>query len=224
MERIKAIQTPYKGYLFRSRLEARWAVFFDALGIRYQYEPEGLELPDGTLYLPDFYLPDCKTFFEVKGLMTDKDMHKIEQLIKSGRCVAIGFDAADREAGLTFMACDHWGQDENGIDLYSLASELDSVLCRCHACGKYFFTGRTGIWDCTGCGNHDVEHDLDFLMDGDGAIYNDLVSEWRWLSDGSPDIRIDYKKGAPEEPVRRAVKRFKQARFEHGETPERCSA
>lgn len=41
----KAIQTVYKGYKFRSRLEARWAVFFDALGITWQYEKEGYELP-----------------------------------------------------------------------------------------------------------------------------------------------------------------------------------
>lgn len=54
---IKAIETRYKGYRFRSRLEARWAVFFDALDIEWQYEPEGFELPDGTRYLPDFYLP-----------------------------------------------------------------------------------------------------------------------------------------------------------------------
>ena len=51
---IKAIETRYKGYNFRSRLEARWAVFFDALGIAWEYEPEGFELPDGTRYLPDF--------------------------------------------------------------------------------------------------------------------------------------------------------------------------
>lgn len=51
---IKAIQTRYKGYHFRSRLEARWAVFFDALGLEWEYEPEGFELPDGTRYLPDF--------------------------------------------------------------------------------------------------------------------------------------------------------------------------
>jgi hypothetical protein len=38
---IAAIQTHYNGYHFRSRLEARWAVFFDECGIRYQYEPEG---------------------------------------------------------------------------------------------------------------------------------------------------------------------------------------
>jgi hypothetical protein len=40
---INAIETHYKGYRFRSRLEARWAVFFDALGYEWQYEPEGFE-------------------------------------------------------------------------------------------------------------------------------------------------------------------------------------
>jgi hypothetical protein len=30
---LQAIETFYRGYRFRSRLEARWAVLFDALGI-----------------------------------------------------------------------------------------------------------------------------------------------------------------------------------------------
>jgi len=54
---MKAIQTSYKGYRFRSRLEARWAVFFDALGIKWEYEPEGFELGFCERYLPDFFLP-----------------------------------------------------------------------------------------------------------------------------------------------------------------------
>jgi hypothetical protein len=54
---MKAIETRYNGHRFRSRLEARWAVFFDELGIEWEYEPEGFELQDGTRYLPDFYLP-----------------------------------------------------------------------------------------------------------------------------------------------------------------------
>jgi hypothetical protein len=53
---VKAIETAYKGYRFRSRLEARWAVFFDALGIVWEYEKEGFELPSGR-YLPDFWIP-----------------------------------------------------------------------------------------------------------------------------------------------------------------------
>ena len=54
---IKAIETEYNGYKFRSRLEARWAVFFDALGVFYEYEPEGFQIDDSTYYLPDFYIP-----------------------------------------------------------------------------------------------------------------------------------------------------------------------
>jgi hypothetical protein len=56
--RIKPIETFYNSYRFRSRLEARWAVFFDALRLRYEYEPEGYDLgPDVGPYLPDFWLP-----------------------------------------------------------------------------------------------------------------------------------------------------------------------
>jgi len=55
---IRAIETVWKGYRFRSRTEARWAVFFSALGLRWDYEPEGFDLGDAGWYLPDFYLPD----------------------------------------------------------------------------------------------------------------------------------------------------------------------
>lgn len=48
---IKAIETSYKGYRFRSRLEARWAVFFDALGIEWEYEKEGYDLADAYIDL-----------------------------------------------------------------------------------------------------------------------------------------------------------------------------
>lgn len=65
---IKAIQTHYNGYHFRSRLEARWAVFFDELGVRYEYEPDGYDLGDLGWYLPDFWLPELRTWFEIKPL------------------------------------------------------------------------------------------------------------------------------------------------------------
>ena len=66
MNEIRAIETSYKGYLFRSRLEATWAVFFDAVGLGWIYEPEGFVLQDGTRYLPDFYLPEIGVYAEVK--------------------------------------------------------------------------------------------------------------------------------------------------------------
>ena len=36
---INPIETVYNGYRFRSRLEARWAVFFDEAAIPYEYKP-----------------------------------------------------------------------------------------------------------------------------------------------------------------------------------------
>lgn len=78
---IKPIETIYKGYRFRSRLEARWAVFFDVLGIGWRYEMEGYEFDDGRKYLPDFYLPKDNLFVEVKGDHgIDRDRENTEML------------------------------------------------------------------------------------------------------------------------------------------------
>lgn len=79
---IKAIETTYNNTRFRSRLEARWACLFDALGITWYYEHEGYETPHGW-YLPDFWLPDVTVnrakgvLFEVKpdNWQDDIDLH-----------------------------------------------------------------------------------------------------------------------------------------------------
>jgi hypothetical protein len=71
---MRPIETHYAGHRFRSRLEARWAVFFDRLGLRWEYEPQGYLL-DRRPYLPDFklILPDDRMVFaEVKSTETDK--------------------------------------------------------------------------------------------------------------------------------------------------------
>lgn len=78
---LKAIETIYSGYKFRSRLEARWAVFFDTLGIKYRYEYEGYDL-DGLWYLPDFWLHEEEVFVEIKPLaLTKQEVHKAERLV-----------------------------------------------------------------------------------------------------------------------------------------------
>jgi hypothetical protein len=84
--RIKAIETAYNGYRFRSRLEARWAVFLDTLGIPYEYEKEGFDL-DGLAYLPDFWLPDSKQWLEIKPEEPAFDSEEVE---KVRRLVALG--------------------------------------------------------------------------------------------------------------------------------------
>lgn len=76
------IQTSYKGYNFRSRLEARWAVYFSALPLEWEYEKEGYDL-GGTFYLPDFWLPQVNMWAEVKPIeFTKEELRKIELLSK----------------------------------------------------------------------------------------------------------------------------------------------
>jgi hypothetical protein len=92
---IKPIETYYKGFRFRSRLEARWAVFFDALGVRWEYEREGYALEkvhwkgfqgyetETVNYLPDFYLPNVGDgcWVEIKGQgITKEERARIELL------------------------------------------------------------------------------------------------------------------------------------------------
>ena len=48
---MKSIETEYNGILFRSRLEARWAILFDALELKYVYEPECFILSNGQKYI-----------------------------------------------------------------------------------------------------------------------------------------------------------------------------
>lgn len=80
---IRAIETQYKGYKFRSRLEARWAVYFDHVGIKWEYEIEGYDL-DGVRYLPDFWLPLYRLWAEVKpGPFTGIELEKARRLQKA---------------------------------------------------------------------------------------------------------------------------------------------
>ena len=85
---MQAIQTEYMGYLFRSRLEARWAVFFDLLGLDWQYEVEGFDLGEAGYYLPDFKVtsPAGAIFwYEVKpkGVTTDPKFEAFEALYEA---------------------------------------------------------------------------------------------------------------------------------------------
>jgi hypothetical protein len=60
--KVKAIPTRYAGIQFRSRLEAKWASFFDGLGFTWLYEPLDFEY-----YTPDFLLPP-DLFVEIKPI------------------------------------------------------------------------------------------------------------------------------------------------------------
>jgi hypothetical protein len=79
---IKPIETRYKEFLFRSRIEARYAIFLDCMGFVWEYEAEGYNL-DGILYLPDFWLPDVRMFAEVKPTIEKVEFSKVKALAKN---------------------------------------------------------------------------------------------------------------------------------------------
>lgn len=126
---IKAIETEYAGCIFRSRLEARWAVFFDALGVEWEHEPEGFETSAGR-YLPDFRLRNrgawySTLWFEVKppGYPHDRRHAALALETADPLIVAEGMprDYADQYLGGPLVV--HWGLKELGgpepISLYS---------------------------------------------------------------------------------------------------------
>jgi hypothetical protein len=116
---VKPIETHYKGYRFRSRLEARWAVYFDAEGIEWEYEKEGYRLSylKGALYLPDFWLPQVSMFAEVKPSAVAKmELAKILALAaESGHSVLLLDGPPDCRS---YFAFDHTG----GCDDYIVSA------------------------------------------------------------------------------------------------------
>ncbi|MEC7641252.1 MAG: hypothetical protein VYC17_03765 [Nitrospinota bacterium] len=65
------IETEFRGVMFRSRVEARWAVFLHELKVDYSYEPPAEFLPSGKPYTPDFWINDWNAYIEIKA--DDKD-------------------------------------------------------------------------------------------------------------------------------------------------------
>lgn len=77
---VRALETHYAGYTFRSRTEARWAVFLSTLDVAWDYEPTGFEF-NGERYLPDFWLPRQERWLEVKGVRpTPEEREKCQWL------------------------------------------------------------------------------------------------------------------------------------------------
>lgn len=128
------IETIYKGYKFRSRLKARWAVFFDALNIDYRYEIEKFDL-DGLPCLPDFWLPTQQYWIEIKDQEpTEEEQEKATLLsLYTGKPV------------YTFWG-DIWIPDKNTkssigrkeVNIDGMCADSDDAYRRLRAIGEEF--------------------------------------------------------------------------------------
>ncbi|MEU9183354.1 hypothetical protein AB0D14_02050 [Streptomyces sp. NPDC048484] len=212
---IPSIETRYADHRFRSRLEARWAVFFDTLGIPWQYEPQGFELiplPAGLLkkmkdewlrepeeddrghlgnYLPDFYLPKQEAWFEVKGVTPKgrewERLCRFMLLTEQRVFIAAGSIPDTR----TFEETGH-PYDENNFDILTYGDH-HYAWTRCRWCGFYdiTFDARSAR---TRCGCHHKHYAEAPCCNGDKC----------------------YRGNEPE--IIAAYAAARSARFEHGQS------
>lgn len=154
---IKPIPTMYGGILYRSKLEACWAAFFTALGVRFDYELDAFELPSGN-YLPDFYLHDVRggVWVEIKPYDPGEHARQLcgELAAGTGHGVYLVWGSP---ASVVNDATDSmwpffgWQAGPGGSDLHW--SDYPFRFCICPRCERLClaFEGNGE----TACGNHD---------------------------------------------------------------------
>lgn len=240
---IKAIETEYNGYRFRSRLEARWAVFFDALGVKYEYEPDGYETEYGK-YLPDFRVK-CYGKRGACNTPKVKDESNLCYSCKYGHEDSYAYqhqctnpdwtvEAAeiDSDNNGQCCACELYELDRSvPFDLYievkGRMTEHDAKRIKSFASANKLLV--VGNIPPEGCSYDSMEIDaycgmdgtdiLPFnyeLIDGDNFAAYPAAKNGRfylWGDDGN------YIDASDIDSVEAAYRAARQARFEHGETP-----
>lgn len=199
MTSLTPIETRYNGYHFRSRLEARVAVFFDALNIKWEYECEGF-MVDGKPYLPDFWLPTFNggMFVEVKP--DGGDFSKARRLAEVLNKSMWLFEGTPTLRPYTFLLAGHhkiMAAGQKWINRYAEVSELSGVPNFLNAMNRMF----------------QVQHYYEF--ERPQAFRNGLLNETYWSEDdrsyatsGDGSFRL----------LQQAVGCARSARFEHGQT------
>jgi hypothetical protein len=145
------IPTTYRGIRYRSRLEARWAAFFDAIGWQHTYEPF-----DGDGYIPDFLIHgDRRLLIEIKPAASRAEFEApIEKVTKAldrfwgGDILILGIDPFPRLQN-------SWGGSIQfpPAGLIGEPSGFDDDVTK-----EWWFD--TGNWfDCGECGDVSVFHD-----------------------------------------------------------------
>ena len=208
--KIQAIETSYKSYKFRSRLEARWGVFFDAMGYKWEYEPEGYKLSDGTFYLPDFKIVSPQgivNWYDVKPEGVDHD----PKVAAFGKALNDQIISEDYQIISTIQDINIL--DGDPVSFFENHSDNGGICPRCGSITSMFGGGlyecSDEIWiNCMLCdmdtpsgGGHPVERGL--FMDCYPHKGSVMVDRGDWRS-------FMYIK------VQSAAQKARQARFEHG--------
>lgn len=222
---VKAIETVYNGYRFRSRLEARWAVFLDQIGVPYAYEPEGYEF-DGIRYLPDFKLPkglmacppvrgadscvDTPVWLEIKpqSALDDQVIGKATGLAKATETpvYVVGGDPFEHAYTVTM-----WHQDGERVTwcepwLWSECPACGAIDLQTDAGNRGTAHENDGVWimfQCMHCDVHDRSWSETKTLEWHKGFW--IVHRRGWRPSTGPRLS-------------RAYLAARGARFEHGES------
>ena len=203
---MRAIETEWRGFKFRSRLEARYAVMFEEMGIGWDYEFQGFDLRDGRRYLPDFWLPQLDLYVEIKGTEVNRDT---ERLLRDFRHPVILF------VGLPDFEGKRHPLNRAGVGgkLYAFSVSNSNEL------GGMPFIAKAHLMTCCECEKWvlDVRPESEKLESGDCRLIDRGNDQKQW----GPHCKHGYRdwKMRSNSEAKEAVKAAKSARFEHGEDP-----
>lgn len=229
-QRLRAIPTQYAGCAFRSRLEARWGVFFDELAIEWRYETEGFILaPFGEWYLPDFYLPELGYWIEVKGKEPDEKALRKAYLLNY--CFAHDEDPAKRHERVFVLHGDvPWPYPQQGNIVGFSASHAPGNKYRwdltwqlCPLC-QQLLIGRIGHMCCRVC-----EEEFSMLVDDALDVvegipaFDKVVDIVPAMVSGAVSTQF-FRSGHKAPKLQEAYEEARSARFEFDDREQRRSA
>ena len=145
-------ETVYKGIKFKSKLEAKFAMFLDALLIKWEYEPQTFVLSNGITYIPDFYLKELKTWIEVKGDIRQHNLEISELFTRDNKTEMIIISNEE----IRFFGV--WA---NSDEIYE---SKDVLIGKCSKCNSFFFCEILGSYNCRRCNNHEGDHDIKYSL------------------------------------------------------------
>ncbi len=100
---MHGITTTYRGIRMRSRLEAKWAYFFDRLGWSWQYEPIDFAgwIPDFVVFGAGKYplVVEVKPLFRWDNAVGDKMLDAIENSTQESDLLVCGADLTRKQVG-----------------------------------------------------------------------------------------------------------------------------
>lgn len=147
---VKIIPTKFNGIEYRSRTEARWAVFFTTLNIPFDYEPEAFAIGD-TGYLPDFFLPLQNCYVEIKGTdPTEQEQIKARALAQFSGMPVVIFSGAPKMPMDENLPANGDYLESGRIYLPTGTEDTGYWWCECPRCGilGIQFEGRSDRLPC----------------------------------------------------------------------------